>query len=66
MKSEVPSSRFIQAVKSVPSDEKNFGGTASMFDFDVKAEILRTYEMDRKQYYLEDSAKGRKGDEAGT
>jgi hypothetical protein len=32
----------------------------------VRAEILRTYETDRKSYYLEDSSKGRRGEEMGT
>jgi hypothetical protein len=35
-------------------------------EFDVRAEILRTYETDRKHYYLEDSSKGRRGEEMGT
>jgi hypothetical protein len=34
--------------------------------FDVRKEIIETYKTDRKSYYLDDSAKTKRGEDSGT
>lgn len=63
MKSEVPNSRFIQAVKGI--HEEGLETQRDQAVFDVKEQILKTYQDDRKQYFIEE-AKTKRGGMEGT
>jgi hypothetical protein len=62
MKSEVPNSRFIQAVKGI--HEEGLETQRDQAVFDVKEQILKTYQDDHKQYFLEEAKTKRGGMES--